>query len=125
VEAIMGQVSKKLRNYGTSGTSRGFSHWCPGCEELHVITTEGKNASGACWSFDGNLNIPTFSPSINIRVGPRPTVPEGRPDAGQIDVCHYFLRAGRIEFLGDCTHAFKGQTVDLPDLPARYVDEVL
>jgi hypothetical protein len=27
------------------------------------------------------------------------------------------VRAGQIEFLGDCTHALKGQTVALPDWP--------
>ena len=30
--------------------------------------------------------------------------------------CHSFVREGRIEFLGDCTHAMVGQTVDLPDI---------
>jgi hypothetical protein len=120
----MGQVSRKLRNFGTAGTKyRGFAHWCPGCEEMHVIATDGKNHSGAQWTFDGNLESPTFSPSINIRTGPRPTVPEGRPDASQIDVCHYFLKAGVIEYLGDCTHAMKGQRVPLPDLPASVADD--
>ena len=31
-------------------------------------------------------------------------------------VCHSFVREGKIEFLGDCTHALKGQTVDLNDV---------
>lgn len=31
--------------------------------------------------------------------------------------CHTFIRAGKIEFLGDCTHALAGQTVALPDWP--------
>jgi hypothetical protein len=26
-----------------------------------------------------------------------------------------FVTDGRIQFLGDCTHALAGQTVDLPD----------
>ena len=29
-------------------------------------------------------------------------------------VCHSFVRNGRIEFLGDCTHGLAGKTVDLP-----------
>ena len=29
-------------------------------------------------------------------------------------VCHSFVRAGQIEFLGDCTHEFAGQTVPMP-----------
>ena len=30
----------------------------------------------------------------------------------------HHIRAGRMQFLGDCTHALAGQTIDLPDLPA-------
>ena len=33
--------------------------------------------------------------------------------------CHTFVTDGRIQFLGDCTHALAGQTVDLPDWPVR------
>jgi hypothetical protein len=32
-------------------------------------------------------------------------------------ICHTFIKAGMIEFLGDCTHKLKGQTVPLPPLP--------
>jgi hypothetical protein len=55
------------------------------------------------------VNKPTLSPSILARwdTGPEHTR----------HVCHSFVRNGRIEFLGDCTHALAGQTVDLKDLP--------
>jgi hypothetical protein len=29
-------------------------------------------------------------------------------------VCHSFVTDGRIQFLGDCTHALANQTFDLP-----------
>ena len=32
-------------------------------------------------------------------------------------VCHSFVTDGRIRFLGDCTHALKGQTVPIPEWP--------
>lgn len=32
-----------------------------------------------------------------------------------VEVCHSFVTEGRIQFLGDCTHALANQTVDLPD----------
>lgn len=32
-------------------------------------------------------------------------------------VCHSFVREGRIQFLGDCTHRLAGHTVDLPAFP--------
>ena len=31
-------------------------------------------------------------------------------------VCHSFITDGRIQFLGDCTHELKGQTVELPEV---------
>jgi len=34
-----------------------------------------------------------------------------------VNICHSFIRDGKIQFLGDCTHALAGQTVDLPELP--------
>lgn len=42
------------------------------------------------------------------------------PDDGEFpydtkNVCHSFIKDGKIQFLGDCTHALANQTVDLPD----------
>jgi hypothetical protein len=43
----------------------------------------------------------------------------GCPDRGGASfeskavVCHSFVREGQIQFLGDCTHAFAGQTVPM------------
>lgn len=80
-----------------------YLHWCPGCESLHGINVEKPNDWNAVWSFDGNLESPTFSPSINL-----------------VGRCHYFIRAGRIEFCGDSTHKLAGQTVPLPDIPEGF-----
>lgn len=87
------------------------AHWCPACKVMHDFAVEQPFRNGARWTFNGNGDLPTFSPSMNIAVGPY--------DGGKIDRCHYFLRNGRIEFLGDSTHAMAGQTVDLPDVPAE------
>lgn len=91
----------------------GYGHWCPGCNSGHEIDTEQSNSSGAKWSFDGDMERPTFSPSINMRWG-KYVDPKYERGGG---VCHYFIRAGRIEFCGDSTHALAGKTVDLPDIP--------
>ena len=91
--------------------------WCPGCEEMHVINTDVSDRPS--WDFDDNYDAPTFSPSINVAGVRRITDEEhARLMAGENipptpRVCHSFVRAGRIEFLGDCTHALKGQTVQL------------
>lgn len=108
----MSAMGSKLRK-----TTSGVLHWCPACKEVHQFTLDGKNASGARWTWDGNVDAPTFSPSMMIRTGPRPTVPVGRPDAGKIDICHYILTAGIINFCSDCTHDMAGKAVPLPDWP--------
>ena len=96
---------RKLRSlYGQS--SGGYAHWCPACKNMHVFRTrsEGENA---VWKFDGNLDSPTFSPSMRIRW-----------KENEVEkICHYFLTAGKISFCGDSTHEMAGQVVDLPDLP--------
>ena len=88
--------------------------WCPGCNLLHRISFAGENGDlpPVCWEFDGNITAPTVSPSLLItaRYGG-----EG-PDGHDLR-CHSFVRAGRWEFLSDCTHALAGQTVDLPPVP--------
>ncbi len=73
---------------------------CPGCNEWHIIYVKGKVA----WEFNGDVNSPTFTPSLKLTA-------DGY-------CCHSFIRAGKIQFLGDCTHELAGQTVDLPEIEA-------
>lgn len=76
-----------------------YLHWCPGCEQMHLINIEQPNRLGAIWKFDGNLESPTFNPSINL------------------GYCHYFIHAGNITFCPDCKHQLAGQTIPMPDFP--------
>ena len=102
-------LSPKLvkRSYGDFTP---YEHWCPGCEAMHQIAVDQPFRNGARWSFDGNAGQPTFSPSVNV--GPGTKVQ-----------CHYFIRAGRIEYCADCHHALAGQTVDLPDIPPGWMPD--
>jgi hypothetical protein len=106
----MSQVSPILRK-----TSRGYCHWCPGCGYAHTIWTDG--GAGPQWTFNGDVNAPTFSPSV------RHFVPARTNRYGvqfpEKTFCHYFITAGQIAFCGDCEHAFSGQTVPLPVMPAE------
>jgi hypothetical protein len=100
--------------------------WCPGCQQAHRITY----GNGAPWTWNKSVDKPTFSPSVLIRSGhyaydePRDKCwctynaehPES-PSSFSCQVCHSFVTDGRIQFLGDCTHAMAGQTVDLPEWP--------
>lgn len=119
----MGQLGTKLRRVGASEgfTTGGLAHYCPACESMHGFAIDGYNSSGAKWTWDGNVEAPTFTPSMHIKWG-RQADPACDVDGG---VCHYFVRAGMIEFLGDCTHAMKGMTVPIPELPLQYTDRYL
>ena len=88
----------------------GFTFYCLGCEEYHQIGTQ--------WEFNGDLVRPTFSPSYLTWLDPNPNAnpkydPKGKFRNGFR--CHSFIREGRIEYLGDCTHKLAGKTIDLPD----------
>lgn len=86
-----------------------IAHWCPACAELHPFSCEEPQRNGAKWTWNGDAYFPTFEPSMNIRTGPFPD--------GRFEVCHYFLRGGVIEYLGDCTHGMAGMKVAIPVIP--------
>lgn len=102
--------------------------WCPGCEYpgedgqpqggAHMLPVNSTTKTPQ-WDFDGNLDAPTLSPSILTRMNHRR---ERGEDVGEF-VCHSFMRAGQMEFLGDCTHQYAGQTVPLPPMPDWLVKE--
>lgn len=119
----MGALSSKLRS--VEGNRVMF--WCPGCDCAHSVRVgEG---TGPFWTWNGDAERPTFSPSILVRG--TDFTPAGRHayqkwlDGGckatvtgfeKMDTCcHSFVTDGRIQFLGDCTHALAGQTVEIPD----------
>lgn len=99
---------------------------CPGCRDTHVIPVGDAHPPGRAWGFDGNVAAPTFTPSIKVS-GMKTRQDENWEWAGGWErdaegkpiplVCHSYVRAGRIEFLSDCTHELAGQTVDLPPYP--------
>jgi len=94
----------------------GFAHWCPGCQEHHYIPTE--NPAGSInWSFDGNVDCPTFNPSV--RIFRDYDVSKTAESWGRqlVKCCHYFLHAGKLTYCADTTHEFSGQTIDLPEFP--------
>lgn len=102
------------------------SYWCPGCDMAHVLTVDRpEGQAGPCWDWNGDPDMPSFSPSVLVRYEHwvPPVTSENlaewkrKPWAQHkvTDVCHAFVTDGRIQFLGDCTHALAGRTVPLPD----------
>jgi hypothetical protein len=106
-----------------AGELYGYRFLCPGCGNEHNVLTTGPNAwqfilttGPNVWQFNGDLERPTFSPSIlayEIK---------GRDGTVFSPRCHSFVRDGRIQFLADCGHALAGKTVDLPDVEVDLPD---
>lgn len=89
------QVSPTLR-----ASEGAFVHWCPGCKGMHLIPVGAPYRVN--WSFNGDVNRPTFGPSV-------------KHSWGNDECCHYFIRDGLIDFCADSTHEFAGQNgVPLP-----------
>jgi hypothetical protein len=150
------RISNVLRNT----TGPGLTFYCPGCKSAHHIyyrkvkqeteTIEGEDGprqivreieviedgadgthDGPTWTWDGDVDKPTFNPSILIRSGhyahTEPveqcwcTYNRDHPNDHGFTcyICHSFIREGKIQFLGDCTHALAGQTVDMVPFPDK------
>lgn len=96
---------------------------CPACKTGHKFVAQR-------WDFNGDLQRPTFTPSMLVQSGhyvngfipgdacwcsyyaERP----GETAEFKCVRCHSFVRDGKIEFLADCSHEMAGQTVELPDI---------
>jgi hypothetical protein len=89
-------VIKDVDDHGTH--YRTALVWCPGCDALHAMSL---GPTAPAWSFDGNMEAPTFAPSILCH-SPR---------------CHSFIERGQWRFLADCDHALAEQTVPMVELP--------
>lgn len=111
----MSAISKVLRRSGCDGYTM-LMFWCPGCKEAHGVSVQRPAGQpGPLWTWDGNADRPTFSPSVLVRTG-RAVDPAFVPDPGDPpEICHSFVRDGQIQFLGDCTHELAGKTVPLPE----------
>jgi len=82
-------ISAKLRTAVDA-----YLFYCPGCQEYHQVPRDGR------WQFNGNLDSPTFTPSIVTGAS------LGR-------TCHIFITDGRIHYLGDCHHSLANTIVDM------------
>lgn len=101
---------------------------CPGCKDWHYVLvrygdTYPKGFGVPQWEFNGDIEKPTFSPSLLVTSGHYCRGQEGKECWCTFEerfgkepgmscyICHSFVRDGKIEFLSDCTHELAGQTV--------------
>jgi hypothetical protein len=77
-----------------------YLYFCMGCGYEHAFALK---SDGGNHEFNMDLDKPTVSPSLLNDWTP------GRK-------CHSFIKNGMIEYLNDCWHELRGQTVELPEL---------
>ncbi len=121
----MGALGKYLRTL--EGGCVAFM--CPACKKMHGISITAPGDYN--WTFNGNVEAPTFSPSIKVSgrsftkaskieydkwveggcVHPRPHFESAEY------CCHSFVVDGKVNYCNDCTHEMNGvQGVPLPKL---------
>lgn len=67
---------------------------------LLPVMIGGTRAGTPNWTWNGSVTAPTLRPSVLTK-------------DGQGAVCHSWITDGRIQFLDDCTHELRGQTLEL------------
>lgn len=93
--SVISDMEKILREVQHNGGGPDLVFWCPGCKCGHGVWTTGERKR---WSFNGDMEKPTFDPSVLIERKPR---------------CHLHVRNGEIHFLPDCEHELKGRIVPM------------
>lgn len=92
----------KLIDYGDGR----YTFYCPGCGHHHIYYTRNENPLPN-WTFNGNMESPTFSPSLLNRWGKYVPGYENKIKGGGI--CHLNVTNGKIDYYDDCTHEYKGR----------------
>lgn len=88
--------------------SKALWFYCPGCRDLHSVTVWRETGGrGPVWDWNNDLVSVTIDPSILVTWADH--------------CCHSFVRNGRWQFLGDCTHDMKGMTVDMQPIPEGWL----
>lgn len=105
-----------IRGDGYEG--KAYLFHCPACGNSHwySVCTNGR---GLSWTFNGNMEAPTFSPSLKM-TGTQPitdeehaTIMAGGKITPRPHCCHLHMIDGKIHYCGDCTHAMAGKVVDM------------
>jgi len=97
--------------------------WCPGCGYAHGFPLSKRYYEGSSiygpehhkpiWTFNGNLDRPSITPSLRCFY----THPETKQE---ITTCHLILTDGVINFCSDCQHVLAGKSIHLATFPEDY-----
>lgn len=92
-----------------------LAFWCPGCNAPHQIAHGA--GKGPRWGWNGRSDAPTFTPSVLVTYHANPDAANEFAEWRVARRCHTFVTDGRIQYLGDCTHALAGQTINMVAWP--------
>ena len=117
------EIIRAIEASGIEGAQLGI--FCPGCGVAHFVNVLPYRDACPVWSWNGNRDTPTFSPSLLVtwngsKRGDDDNQRHPHSEGGK-RVCHSFVVDGQWQFLGDCTHRLRGQTVPIPAF--RYYEE--
>jgi len=98
-------VIHRLEVRKNDGNAQRYMFFCPGCKCGHAFETPK-------WKFNGDMNKPTIRNSI---LHPGSEKERERTNGRYGHRCHCYVTNGKIQFLSDCTHELKNQTIELKD----------
>ena len=112
----------KIKRFTTAdgGYHGELGFYCPGCKQRHFINDKETELQSEehyklmgfkrpdIWTFNNDFESPTIRASVLVR--------------WLNHCCHSFVTDGKIQFLNDCTHHLKGQTVELYDILTEEVE---
>lgn len=108
----------KVSKVETKNGNEEYIFFCPACKCGHWFRVKGPSP---CWTWNGDFDKPTIRASILVRGtvditdDEQAAIMRGEKITPKPLVCHSFVTDGKIEYLGDCTHALAGKTVPLED----------
>lgn len=116
---------------GDEASHADYVFWCPACKCGHAIWTTKHNHQSAVWEFNGNMEKPTFKPSLKIEWWQNPPFDPTTGDfkrgtdgnylldsdkrllGAKHMICHSIVTDGVIHYCPDCTHELAGQNVPM------------
>lgn len=117
------EITRAIDVKGVDGAQLGI--FCPGCGTAHFVNVKAWGDPAPIWKWNGNRDKPTFSPSLLVTWNGSKRGDDDSPrhphSTDHKRVCHSFVVDGCWQFLSDCTHTLRGQTVPIPAF--RYYDD--
>jgi hypothetical protein len=79
------------------------------------VILKGRREGTNCWSWNGSVDAPTLRPSVLTEGMQFLNVAEDAADPVNWRPfrCHTWINDGQAQFLDDCSHELRGQTLDL------------